>query len=119
MVPSLAAYCCAFLLLVEGETTTQYNIAGLLAGFGHGYCFPVLTSQVITRIPASGTSRALALFTAIWELSAITTTGPLGAFADHMGLPAMCGLIVCSSLGLLVCWVFMEHHFVNTPKKLE
>ena len=117
VVPALVSYCCAFLCLIETDTAQTYNLAGLLAGLGHGYCFPVLTGQVISRLHVSGTSRGLALFTALWELSSILTTGPLGAFADRLGLSAMCGLVVCCAVGLLMVWVVLEHRFLVKAHK--
>lgn len=109
VAPSLAAYCVGFLLLVEGMSTHSYYAAGIFAGFGHGYCFPVLTSQVIARIEQHATSRGLALFTALWEITSLVATGPLGAFADTYGLGAMCGLVVLFSTALLCVWAAVEH----------
>lgn len=111
VAPSLAAYCVGFLLLVGGASSAEYCAAGLFAGFGHGYCFPVLTSQVIERIEAHATSRGLALFTALWEITSLIATAPLGAFADAYGLRAMCGLVVVFSIGVLCLWVIAEHRY--------
>ncbi len=117
VAPSLAAYCVGFLLLVDGTTAQEYYAAGLFAGFGHGYCFPVLTSQVIDRIDQHATSRGLALFTALWEVTSLAATGPLGAFADSHGLGSMCGLVVLFSIALLCVWVIAEHGLGKAPKK--
>ena len=111
VAPSLAAYCMGFLLLVDGGSPQLYYTAGLFAGIGHGYCFPVLTSQVIDRISQHATSRGLALFTALWELTSLVATGPLGAFADAYGLGPMCGLVVLASTALLCVWAVVEHGF--------
>ena len=110
VAPSLAVYILSFLLLVDGSTDLTYQAAGLLAGLGHGYCFPVLTSQVISRTPMGGTSRGLALFTALWEVASLATTGPLGLIADRFGFPFMCGLTMVVSIGLLFVWAVAEHH---------
>jgi predicted MFS family arabinose efflux permease len=117
VAPSLAAYCIGFLLLVDGTTSTAYCFAGLFAGFGHGYCFPVLTSQVIQRIESHATSRGLALFTALWEITSLIATAPLGAFADAYGLNSMCGLVVVFSVVLLCLWTVAEHRFGDTPEQ--
>ena len=115
VAPSLAAYCIGFLLLVDGGSSIGYCAAGLFAGFGHGYCFPVLTSQVIQRIESHATSRGLALFTALWEVTSLLATAPLGAFADTYGLNSMCGLVVVFSVVLLCLWAVAEHRFGHAP----
>ena len=76
VVPSIATYGCAFIGLSEAIYAWHYALAGVLAGFGHGFCFPVLTSLVIGSACEGGTSRALALFTALWEIAALSTTEP-------------------------------------------
>lgn len=115
--PSLAAYSIAFLLLAEGGSPIHYYTAGLCAGIGHGYCFPVLTSQVISRIAIQATSRGLALFTALWEITSLIATAPLGAYADTNGLPAMCGLIAVLSVLSLGLWVMLEYRAQRTEKE--
>lgn len=117
VAPSLAAYCLGFLLLVDGVSPESYYTAGLFAGFGHGYCFPVLTSQVIDRIAEHATSRGLALFTALWEITSLLATAPLGAFADGYGLGSMCGLVVLCSIALLCLWAALEHGFGQSPSQ--
>ncbi|MGB0646801.1 MAG: MFS transporter [Bradymonadia bacterium] len=114
--PSLAAYSIGFILLAEGGSQTQYYLAGICAGVGHGYCFPVLTSQVISRITVQATSRGLALFTALWEVTSLVATAPLGAYADAMGLETMCGLIAVLTTLSLVLWVTLEYH-AQRPRK--
>ena len=51
--------------LASAHTDQGFLIGGLLCGIGHGYCFPVLTSQVVTRAPDNMRGTALALFTGL------------------------------------------------------
>ena len=106
--PSLAAYSIGFILLAEGGSETHYYLAGVCAGVGHGYCFPVLTSQVISGNSAGNKSWISALYSTLGNhLTVCHSTS--GAYADAMGLETMCGLIAVLSTVSLVLWVLLEY----------
>ena len=109
VVPSIVTYGCAFIGLSEGIYAWHYALAGLLAGFGHGFCFPVLTSLVIGRACEEGTSRALALFTALWEIAALSTTELLGKIGDNQGMNILFTGLGCATVLSLSIWVAVEH----------
>ena len=47
----LGCYAAATLVASHALDPSTFLLAGLLAGLGHGYCFPVLAGQVVTRSP--------------------------------------------------------------------
>jgi MFS family permease len=106
VVPSLGSYALGMLVAASGE---HFLLAGLLAGLGHGYCFPVLTGQVVTRTPAAWRGSSLTLFTTIWAACELFLTPGLGWIADHHGDAVMfCG-VALAACGLLAVWAVLEH----------
>ncbi len=109
IVPGLSCYAIS-LVWVAGATSFQELLwAGSLAGIGHGYCFPVVSGQVIARASEAHRGSALSMFTALWSLTEISITPILGAFADQFGDASMFALTATSSAVLLVYWAFLEH----------
>ncbi|MGM0577463.1 MAG: MFS transporter [Myxococcota bacterium] len=109
VAPALSAYAAGALAVAAADTDTGFLVAGLLGGIGHGYCFPVLVSQVVARVPEHRRGAGVATFTALWELSALLLPPLLGAFADARGDRATFALAACISAGALVAWAPMEH----------
>lgn len=107
--PALAAYAIAGLWVAEASTATELILAGALAGVGHGYCFPVLTGQVVTRAPDGRRGAALATFSGLWEVTAIGATPVFGALADEAGDGTMFAVAALAGLIGLVLWVPLEH----------
>ena len=91
----------------------EMMIAGGLAGVGHGYCFPVLVSQVVSRIPQHLRGSSMAMFTALWEISAVISGPGFGKYADAFGDGAMFALAALVALAGLVSWVILEHAHVG------
>jgi len=117
VAPALGAYGAAFLVAAGAESGAGFLIAGLLAGIGHGYCFPVLTSQVVSRVSDRLRGSALATFTALWELAALGLSPLCGALADGFGDSAMFAAISLAGAGGLLAWVALEHrHGLRGPK---
>ncbi len=109
VAPALGLYGAAMLLSASATTTAGFLIAGLLAGLGHGSCFPVLTSQVISRSPERLRGSALAMFTAIWELSSVTLTPAFGLLADATDDRTMFAAVAaCAACGVAL-WAAVEH----------
>ena len=109
VVPSIVTYGSAFIALSEATLAWHYTFAGLLAGLGHGFCFPVLTSLVIGRSPQGATSRALALFTALWEIAALSTPELLGTIGDSYGMNLLFTGLGCATVVTLLVWVIVEY----------
>lgn len=119
VAPALALYVGACLLAAAAETGSAFMIAGLLAGLGHGYCFPVLTGQVVDRVPERNRGSGLAAFTAQWELSAVALTPLFGLVADRFDDRTMFGTIALAAVGGLCLWVFVEHRALASKPEAE
>ena len=83
--PALGLYIAALWLTATAHTFGAFLLAAALAGIGHGYCFPVLSSQVVTRTPAAFRGSAMSMFTALWGLSELVLCPTFGAIADRFG----------------------------------
>ncbi|MCA9618762.1 MAG: MFS transporter [Myxococcales bacterium] len=117
VAPAIAAYVTAMLLAGRAESFSDFLVAALLAGVGHGYCFPVLTSQVVTRSSADFRGTALAAFTAIWGLSELVTKDGAVAIADAYDDATMfLGAAAFGTLSL-VGWAGLEHRFVSSADR--
>ncbi len=116
VVPALGCFGLAIVLVAQAATTTQLLWAGLLGGLGHGYCFPVLTSQVVSRSPEHHRGSALTMFTALWGLSEIVLSPLLGLFADRYSDSAMFTLSASIAVLVLLGWTLLEHRYgTNLP----
>ena len=109
VLPALGCYCVAYILIAQSATITDIWTAGLMAGLGHGYCFPVLTSQVVSRTPPTIRGSALAVFTALWEICSLGMTPVFGWISDHYGSQVMFSGGALLFTFLSVFWVISEH----------
>ncbi len=118
IVPSIGAYVLAFILAASGERSA-FLLSGVLAGLAHGYGFPILSGQVISRIPAERRGAGMAGFTALWDLSALGL-GPLaGSLAEAFGDALMfSGLALAALLGLGL-WLSLEQLFAPGEEQLK
>ncbi len=111
VAPALACYAAAMLATAAAGSEQGFLVAGLLAGLGHGYCFPVLTSQVVTRSPAAVRGAALAMFTGLWELSRLVLTPVFGLVSDRLGDDAMFASAALFACAGLCAWAVLEARF--------
>ena len=109
VAPALACYAGAMLATAMATETWGFLIAGLLAGLGHGYCFPVLTSQVVSRAPERVRGAALSMFTALWSGAGLAATPLLGRVADGYGDSTMFCAAGLAALAGLCAWTVLEH----------
>jgi MFS family permease len=109
VAPALGIYIIGVFLAAEARSFQQFLTAALCAGIGHGYCFPVLTSQVVTRTPLAFRGSALAMFTALWGLSELIVTPSFGVIADHYGEMFMFWLAGTIAVVALCGWLVLEH----------
>lgn len=108
VAPAICVYATCFLLMAEAQTSLAFLVAGAFGGIGHGYCFPVLAGQVVTRSNPAIRGAALACFTGLWEVVAIGLTPVCGMAADRWGDAGMFagGTVACAA-GLVI-WVMLE-----------
>ena len=92
VAPALASYASAMVLLAGATTDAGFMVAGGLAGLGHGYCFPVLSAQVVSRIPDSMRGGGLTTFTALWSLASLVAAPLFGRISDSQGDAVMFSL---------------------------
>ena len=117
VIPSLGSYVTALFVAATSAGSGGFLLAGLLAGLGHGYCFPVLTSQVIGRTPAAYRGSAMSLFTALWGMATLVINPTAGAVADAWGDDTMFTLAAQSAILMMVAWVVAEHRLGTTAPR--
>ena len=108
IAPSIAFYVAALLVAAHTETLGGFLLSGALAGIGHGYCFPVLSSQVVTRVDDRFRGSGLAVFTGLWELVRVVVTPLFGVVADRMDDSVM--FSACATFGVvgMFAWLALE-----------
>jgi len=109
VAPSLAVYALALVVVSSAETDGAFFLVGALAGLGHGYCFPVLTSQVVTRVADRYRGSGLSLFTALFGASGLAFSPALGALADRHGDDWMFAAAAVAVTAGIACWAVVEH----------
>ena len=111
VLPCAVIYATACLLLGWAGSPFGFLAAGALAGIGHGFLFPILTSQLVTRTPTNLRGSAIAAFTALFEISFITLAPSLGSVADRFGDRVMFTTVaIIGVLGALV-WARLESRY--------
>ncbi len=106
--PALLSYVIAMAVVSQAQTTPGFVLAGALAGFGHGYCFPVLAAQTVTRTPDNLRGAAMSVYTALWDFVKLLIVPVLGLIADHWGDATMLGGTSLVALLGLFLWAGLE-----------
>lgn len=115
VAPALSLYVLAFIIASSAQSLSGVLFSGLLAGLGHGYSFPVIASQVVGRASPAIRGSALAMFTALWEVAAVSLTPVFGAISDLYGDAFMFALAaLCGVVGLAL-WCGSEHWWGPAP----
>ncbi len=107
LVPSVWCAAAGLLVLAFGGTAISTIVAGVLCGIGHGYAFPIASAMVVMRTPAHERGRALAAFTALFDLGLFIGAPSLGFVLEQTSYAAMfsvaAGVAVVGS-ALYVLW---------------
>jgi MFS family permease len=74
--PSMACIGAAMAALAFARDDTGIAAAGVLAGIGHGFAFPILSALVVNRANPGDRGSAVSLFTAVFD-AGILLGGPL------------------------------------------
>lgn len=111
VAPALGSYVGAMMLAANATSLEAFLVAALLAGLGHGYLFPVLSGQVVTRSPEAYRGSALALFTAIWGLMELVASPAFGAIADRHGDAGMFWAAALCGVFSIALWATLEQRF--------
>ena len=109
--PALMLYILAAIIVAFAQSSASFFIAGAIGGIAHGYCFPLLASQVTSRNPIELRGSALAVYTLIWDLSGLLLTPILGFIAHQFGDKHM--YLVAASVAILVlpAWFGLERAY--------
>ena len=113
VAPALACYVGSVLAAATAQQYPDILLAGSLAGLGHGICFPILTSQVVSRTPEHHRGSAMAMFTAIWSLSGLLMPPLFGSISDRYDDSLMFLLAAMWATLSLVGWVTLEHRLAK------
>ena len=108
VAPALAFYAFACVITAHALTVEQFLLAGLFGGLGHGYCFPVLTSQVVTRVADRYRGSGLSVFTALFGASGLAFSPALGALADRHGDAWMFAAAAVAVTAGIATWALVE-----------
>ena len=119
VAPALASYALGMITLAAAFDDGTFLLGGLLCGFGHGYCFPVLTSQVVTRTPSHVRGGALALFTGLWDLTYLLIPPLLGAVGDAHGDASIFYLAALGATVGLTLWLTLETTCAGKVESIE
>lgn len=114
MIPSLGFYAAALVVMGLADQTWHCLVAGVLAGIGHGYGFPVISGQVITRSAPHLRGRALSVFTGLWDVALLCFTPLYGLLADRTSDAVMFDTVAgVVALGL-AAWFVLERRWAGT-----
>ncbi len=113
---ALLSYAASFLVLGSATSSLGFALAGALGGVGHGYCFPVLMSQVVTRSPDALRGVAVAAFTGLWGVCRLVAAPTFGEVADRWGDATMLYAAACFGLAGLAGWAILEQALGRRPE---
>ena len=114
VAPAIGLAVVAAVILPLAESEAGLLLAGLLAGIGHGYAFPILASLIVTRAPDHLRGSALTTFTALCEVSGLLLPPLLGIVADLTSDAVMFWVAAGFSALSLAAWVVMERRLPVT-----
>ncbi|MCO4745150.1 MAG: MFS transporter [Proteobacteria bacterium] len=112
---ALLCYSGAFVFAADAHSAGAFAWAGLLAGVGHGYCFPVLSGQVLARSPLALRGTAMAAFTGLWGVTRLVLAPAFGWLSDVSGDTFMLRAAAVYGLVGLVGWVALELRLGGEP----
>ncbi|MCB9681680.1 MAG: MFS transporter [Alphaproteobacteria bacterium] len=116
LAAALLCYVGAIALLGASADRATLLASGLLAGVGHGYAFPVLTAQVVTRAPLALRGSAMSMFTGLWDTTKLLAPPALGLAADRWGDGVMLDVAAAAALGGCVVWAALEVGVASLPE---
>ncbi len=107
LLPSLLLQGAGVLVLGLAHTRQWMWVAGMLAGMGHGYVFPILNALVVDRCAADRRGVVVTLYTIMIEIGSLIFTPLVGYVVKTWGYrpPFLIGAGLLALVGLLfVVW---------------
>ena len=89
LAPALAALAVGFLQMAAADSASDLVIAGVLCGVGHGYTFPILFAMVVSRASEARRGRAMAVYTALFDVGVLLGGPVFGAIVEGLGFSLM------------------------------
>jgi MFS family permease len=108
--PALSSYVIGVIIVAVNHAPGGFLVAGALCGVGHGYCFPILASQTVTRTPETLRGTAMSLFTALWDLSKLALVPVFGVIAREYGDQTMFLMAAALAVVGVGIWAILERH---------
>ncbi len=110
--PSMVALALAMVTLSQARSEVWIAVAGALAGTGHGYAFPILSTIAVNRAHPADRGSAMSLFTAIFDAGILVGSPVLGAIAEASSYQTM--YLVAAAMPLIGVAVF---HVWDAPPR--
>lgn len=85
LYPSIVTLIAGFFVLAGAGSWVGVAVAGALCGAGHGFIFPILSTLLIDRAPASDRGSAMSFFTAMLDVGTLIGGPILGVIIDTAG----------------------------------
>jgi len=106
LLPALVSLAAGLIVLGSARSALAIGAAGILAGAGHGFAFPILLGFVVQRARATERGAALAVYTSLFDAGTLLGGPSLGAIAEYAGFPAMfraaAALVVLGAIGFVL-----------------
>ncbi len=114
LLPALQAYAVGLVVTAFASSDAHFLLAGLLAGFGHGYAFPVITATVVSRSALALRGTAMASCMGLWQLTGLGTRPLFGWIGDLEGLKWLFLTAALSGLLGIALWALLERRQPKT-----
>jgi MFS family permease len=115
LIPAIGAYAVGFGLLSITTTSAMLWVAAGVAGIGHAFMFPIMSSIVVDRAPVERRANAMSLYTAMFDLGPLLGAPIIGISVEKLGYsPTWLGLAVAiAAIG--VVFVILDRPPAGAP----
>jgi MFS family permease len=103
LIPAIGAYALGFGLLSITTTSAMLWAAAGVAGIGHAFMFPIMSSLVVDRAPPERRANAMSLYTAMFDLGPLIGAPIIGLSVELWGYsPTWLGLgVAIAAIGVV------------------
>lgn len=106
--PSMVTIGAAMMVLAAARSEAWIATAGVLAGIGHGFAFPILSALVVDRANPGDRGSAVSLFTAVFDAGIVLgglLFGPIaGDEKDFRTMYVVAGIIPLVGTAIFALW---------------
>lgn len=97
--PSFLVLALGIALVAGTGRSGVLDLAAVFGGLGHGFAYPALSALIIRHTPEGATGRSSAIYTSLWDLSAMLGPYLLGVTAHYLGYAPM--FLIAGGLALM------------------